>query len=688
MVDGSPGGPVRLSAALPYRYDLDGLRGIAIALVVVYHVWFGRVSGGVDIFLVLSGFFFTGMLVRRVESEAGLSGRSVLRRTGRRLLPALVVVLAATAIVTVLQRPFTQWSVIGDQLVASLFYFQNWQLAHTAADYAAADASVSPLQHLWSMSVQGQFYLVILAVIALVAWSLRRAGRVGMVRPTLILLLTVGAVASFLYAAALVQVNQPWAYYDTGARLWELLVGALLALVVHRVNLPFPVRSALAIAGFAVVLGCGFLIDGGATFPGPAALIPVGAAVALILAGTGIGRQSAVVTLLATRPFVTLGSLAYSLYLWHWPVLIFYMFWRERLSVGVLSGAGVIAVSLALAWLTQRYVEAPFTERRDVTPLLRLRVMTVLLVAAAVAIVAGAVGWNVRLAVDPEQGSRVEPLDPRTYPGAASLVPGVFAPEARMRPTLIEASADLPQPTLDGCITGLMEEDVVTCTYGDPNAVRTIAVVGSSHAEHWMPALDEIGKQRGVRIETYLKAGCPLTTDTEPMLGDVPNPGCHDWSAEILDLLRDDRPDWVFTTSTRPHPEDIGDITPPDYVDVWHRLADYGLPLMAMRDTPWLHDDGVPRSAVDCLADGGDADSCGMPRDEVLSPMNPTLDAAWDLPLVFPLDMTDAVCDVDVCRAIQGNILVYHDSHHLSGTYVRSAVPELDRQMGLATGWW
>ncbi|MFE7420840.1 acyltransferase family protein [Rhodococcus sp. NPDC057529] len=669
------------STAGGYRYDLDGLRGIAIALVVVYHVWFGRVSGGVDIFLVLSGFFFTGMLVRRVDANSGLSIAAVLRRTARRLLPALVVVAAATAVVTVVQRPFTQWSGIADQLLASLLYVQNWQLARTASDYAAADASVSPLQHLWSMSVQGQFYVLALAVVAGVAWTCRR--RTGLVRPLLGGILGAGFLVSFGYAAALSQDRQSWAYFDTFARLWELLAGALLALVVHRVDLPRGWRVALAVSGFAVVLGCGFLVDGAALFPGPAALIPVGAAVALILAGAGPSEQPGVVRMLASRPFVELGGLAYSLYLWHWPILIFYLTRRERPAVGALGGLAVILVSLVLAWLTQRLIEVRF--QGGARP---GRALTALIAILGVAVVGSASGWHAYLARNPETTARVGELDPWLYPGAASLTDGAFAPRTDMRPTLLEAPGDLPPPTVDGCISDLSTRDVVTCVYGDVTADRTIAVVGSSHAEHWMPALDRIGQQRGIRVETYLKMGCPLTVADVPLLAGEPYPDCGDWSRDVLDRLRDHRPDWVFSTSSRPNEEGAGDVTPTDYVGLWERLADFGLPFLGIRDTPWLHHDGVPYSAVDCLADGGDADSCGLPRDDVLAPDNPTVEAARDLPSVHPLDLTDAVCDVAICRAVQGNILVYHDSHHLSATYVRSLAPELDRQVGMATRWW
>ncbi|WP_425299757.1 acyltransferase family protein, partial [Nocardia cyriacigeorgica] len=166
-----------------YRLDLDGLRGVAIALVVAFHVWFGKVSGGVDVFLVLSGFFFTGMLLRRAEGDGRIGLWQTFRRTARRLLPALFVVLALVVVMTVAEHPYTQWADMSGQTVASALYYQNWYLANAAADYLAADPSVSPLQHLWSMAVQGQFYIAITLLLAAVALACRRGAGGGAATP-------------------------------------------------------------------------------------------------------------------------------------------------------------------------------------------------------------------------------------------------------------------------------------------------------------------------------------------------------------------------------------------------------------------------------------------------------------------------------------------------------------------------
>src|ERR1700730_1920995 len=203
-----------------YRYDLDGLRGIAIALVAMFHVWFGRVSGGVDVFLALSGFFFGGKLLRAALTPASsLSPVPEVVRLVRRLLPALVVVLAGCALLTILVQPQTRWETLADQRLASLGYYQNWELANTAADYLRAGEAVTPLQHIWSMSVQGQFYIALLLLVAGCAVLFRRAlGR--HLRTMFLVLLSALTVASFVYAVIAHRNDQAIAYYDSFARAW------------------------------------------------------------------------------------------------------------------------------------------------------------------------------------------------------------------------------------------------------------------------------------------------------------------------------------------------------------------------------------------------------------------------------------------------------------------------------------
>ena len=259
-----------------YRYDLDGLRGIAIALVAMFHVWFGRVSGGVDVFLALSGFFFGGKILRAaLDPAVSLSPVAEVIRLIRRLVPALVVVLAACALLTILVQPQTRWETFADQSLASLGYYQNWELASTASNYLRAGEAVSPLQHIWSMSVQGQFYIAFLLLVAGFAYALRRPLRANL-RGAFIALLSVLTLASFIYAIVAHQADQTTAYYNSFARAWELLLGALVGALVPHVRWPMWLRTVLATVALAAILSCGVFIDGVEEFPGPWALVPVG----------------------------------------------------------------------------------------------------------------------------------------------------------------------------------------------------------------------------------------------------------------------------------------------------------------------------------------------------------------------------------------------------------------------------
>ena len=690
-----------------YRHDLDGLRGVAILMVVVFHIWFGRVSGGVDVFLALSGFFFGGRLLRAVlNPETTISPTSEVVRLVRRLLPALVVVLAVSALLTILVQPETRWETFADQSLASLVYFQNWELSNTAADYLRAGESVSPLQHIWSMSVQGQFYIAFLVLMLVFALPLRRVfGRYT--RLSLIALLSVLTVASFGYAIFAQQANQSMAYYSSFARAWELLLGALVGALVPYIRWPMWLRSAVAAIALAAILSCGALIDGVKEFPGPWALVPVGATVLLILAAANrqsdprIGdRMPWPNRLLSGRRLIALGAMAYSLYLWHWPLLIFWLSFTGHQRASFAEGTGVLVASGVLAYLTMRFVETPLRYRSTTAdpavpslrerlrrPTIRLGSVVILL---GVALTATSFTWREHVTLQRATGKELAGLSAKDYPGARALTEHAKIPRLPMRPTVLEAKEDLPETTHDGCISDFVDMKIHACVYGDPRAKRTIALAGGSHAEHWITALDLIGRIHHVRVVTYLKMGCPLSTEEVPVIvGDnIPYPECKQWVDDVMERIISDRPDYVFTNSTRPWVIRPGDVMPASYVGIWEAFSRNDIGILGIRDTPWITREGRPYYPSDCLADGGDTVSCGMQRFEVLSDRNPTLDFVGQFPLLKPLDLSDAVCRPDHCNVVEGNVLLYHDSHHLSATYVRSLAPELGRQIGVATGWW
>jgi peptidoglycan/LPS O-acetylase OafA/YrhL len=707
----APAAPARQGGpnSAGYRHDLDGLRGIAIALVAMFHIWFGRVSGGVDVFLVLSGFFFGGRLLRGALTP-GSSPRPVaeLIRLARRLLPALVVVLAGSALLTILVQPQTRWETFAEQSLASLGYWQNWELANTASDYLRAGEAVSPLQHIWSMSVQGQFYIGFLALIVLSGFLFRRF-RGTQIRISFVVLLSSLTIASFAFAVYAHDTDQSTAYYNTFARGWELLLGALVGALVPHIRWPMWLRTLAGVVALAAIVSCGALIDGVQEFPGPWTLVPVGATVLFILTAANLhadphtqNRLPGPNRLLAAPPLVALGAIAYALYLWHWPLLIFWLAYSGHPRAGFPDGAAVLLTAGVLAYLTHRYIENPLRHRTPATaarpgafparnplqhPTIVLASVVTLL---GVTLTATAFTWREHVAAQRANGKDLSGLNALDYPGAHALINHVRVPALPMRPTVLEAKKDLPETTADGCISDFTNSALINCTYGDRSATRTIALAGGSHAEHWITALDLLGRMHHFKVVTYLKLGCPLSTAEVPLImgNNNPYPQCHDWVQTVMAKLVADHPDYVFTTSTRPWNIKPGDVMPATYIGIWETLSQANIPILGMRDTPWLVRDGEAFQPADCLAGGGDAVSCGIKRSEVLNDRNPTLDFVAQFPLLKPLDMSDAVCRPDFCRAVEGNVLIYHDSHHLSATYMRTMTDELGRQIGAATQWW
>jgi peptidoglycan/LPS O-acetylase OafA/YrhL len=636
------------------RRDLDVVAVLAVVLVVIGHCWLGRVTGGVDVLLVLAGYFAGDRALRCASVPVEIWWWA------RRVIPALVLTLTVSAALTLAVQPQTRWESFAEQTLASLGFHQNWLLATTAGDYARAGETVTPLQHLWALSVAAQVLLVVL----LLAWLIRR-------RLALLVVLAAAAVASLVWAVMQNSSEQSVAYYSSFTRAWELLAGVLAAFAAGRRPWPGWVSRLAVVAGLIAIVAAGFLIDGVADHPGPWALVPVLATVLVIVGGAGSG----------TVPFA---GWAFALYLWHWPLLIFWMAHTNDDTVGVGESTAILAAAAVAALLTWRWVDTRWWP--SWYPMLTGGVTACLVAALAVA----AVGWREHVERVRDSGSELAALSTRDYPGARAVIENRRTARLPVRPTGLEASDDVPPATIDRCLADFGGEEVVTCVYGDPHAARTIALAGGSHSEHWLTALHTLGREHGFRVTTYLKMGCPLTTAEVPIIAGpfTPYPSCRTWSDNAMAQIIADRPDYVFFTTTRPVLDGPGDYVPDHYLGIWDELSLNGIAMLGIRDTPWMLREGRFFSPVDCLAAGDDADTCGLAREEALQERNPTLDYAADYPMMQLLDLSDAVCRPNICRAVEGNVLIYHDAHHLSGTYVRSMAGELGRQLADATGWW
>ncbi|WP_448851026.1 acyltransferase family protein [Corynebacterium sp. 335C] len=711
----------------PYRHDLDGLRGIAIALVVVFHVFVGRVSGGVDVFLLLSGFFFLGSQIRNADRpDSSLNPWWSIWRTLRRLYPSLVVVVGACTAFVLWRLPEIRSGNLADQLTATLLYFQNVELSEQAEDYAAASNSASPLQHLWSMSVQGQFYLSAILLVAAVGALVRlrrrhalkkaRDGepadarddgtspadvpdyRPGPVARIMLPIVATATAASFAYAWWLHGEDQARNYYSTAARLWEMGLGALLALILVRVPVGRGRFSGLAARvavplGLALIVATGFAFDGASLFPGPWTLLPLTGAALVVLGGRREGWTRA---LLAGRPARWLGDIAYALYLWHWPVLIIALHVLHVDEPTRKVGVAVVAVSVVLAWATHVLVERPMLQRgrrpkrkervvRDAVAGLRSSRPARLRAYAAVAVVAVA---SSMASASWLQGDRIEwaralELDPADYPGARAVTEDAPVPTVpAFMPPYDVLDEMWPRVASEGCISTVddpddhiarTKEDGTPCVYGDPDGEHVMVLAGGSHSEQWFSPLDAIARENGWRLEVMLRPGCATTLLPIPEMGDR----CVEWSHAVVDQLVEDEPDLVVTTTTRPGSSNT-DYTPDGYREFWARLAEEDIPVLGFRDTPWpVEDDLEPYYPAECVAAGGDPVECGPLRELSYSPVDDGVEALADHPGAMTVDVSDVLCGPVHCPAVIGNVWVYRDDDHLSDHFARSLTPML-----------
>ncbi|MFE0021105.1 acyltransferase family protein [Amycolatopsis sp. NPDC059021] len=665
-------GPVPDSAR-KYRPELQGLRALAASLVVVYHVWLSRVSGGVDVFFLISGFLITGQLFR-AAGRGRIAFRPLWGRMIKRLFPAALTVLVAVAGVGIPLLPQDRWFQTIKEIFASAFYVENWRLAADSADYFAQHNTASVVQHYWSLSIQGQFYVVwplLVALVAFLATRLRRS-----LRGTLFVTLAIVFAVSLAYSVHLTAANQPLAYFDSFTRVWEFALGGLLALGIDAMSLPRPARVLCGWLGVAGLAVCGIVLDVGSVFPGYAALWPTVAAGLVILAGATGSRWGAD-RILASRPFGYLGNLSYGLYLWHWPVLIFYLVARDRERVGLAGGAFVIGVSVLLAALTYHLVENPV---RASAIGVRTRWGAYRFGLAALVPVVFVTGtWQV---VGTKKADFSIDLDDPAHPGAQARSPEAPKPvtPSTVVPPMIAIPNDWGGIADAACVKSARDQDLEMCTSkttGTP--AKRIVAVGDSHVQQYLAALKPLAEQHNYQITFMLKGACPFSTTSDAMPGDK---GCTDWNAAAAQEILALRPDAVFTLASRDVRAGLTEQTPPGFVAQWRNLDRAGIPVVAVRDNPRF--DFSPAACVESR--GRKAPECSVRRDRLFAPIPPYRKAAGVPPNVSFLDFSGYFCGT-LCNPVVGNVLVYMDDNHVTATFMTTLSPALDQAMTSALGW-
>ncbi|MET2012068.1 acyltransferase family protein [Microbacterium chocolatum] len=659
---------------------IDGLRGIALTLVVLFHLFGnGRVSGGVDVFLVVSGFLLALSLGGALRSQTPVG---VTRRWGRmfaRLAPPAAVVLLFVVLISVFVLPPWTREQNLREVVAAALYFENWELIWSQLAYGAAGPLASPVQHFWSLSIQAQVFIV-LPVLAFVIARCLPSGR-SAVR-LFWSVVAVSTVTSFAYAWTLNSTAPDIAYFDSFARFWELGVGALAASVLtRRLSIRRSWASALGWVGLALVITSAWLVDGARHFPGPYALLPVGGALLVIVACASTGRHS-LSAVLSARPLRALDRISYPLYLWHWPLLITVLAMTGLDSVGPIEALVVLTASVLAALATNRLVGVPvaYLIARWLSP--RLLLVPLL----AIAVVLSVTVPQLRVV---DHGSVADELGPCA--GAAALDPTSHQCRDFTATALVPRLEDLDAD--DGnrseCWAGRDVDELRVCTLGPSEGYsQRLLAVGDSHNNSLIGAYEHIAQQNGWRIDVAGRGRCYWTSaiQWQPTPGETED--CAAWVAELTQFIAGQEDlDAVIVTHSSVSRLEVPQGVEPDQYRVDGLLGAWsarpaGVPIIAIRDNPIF-----PRDLLECLQDESAAveGACSLSRDEALRDDGlataTTLSADAHL-----IDLSHLMCTSYECPLVLGGVVVVRDGRHLTDSFVQTLTPYLRGEVEAVVG--
>lgn len=634
-----------------YRADIDGLRAVAVFLVVLFHAGFQATPGGyvgVDVFYVISGYLITSLLLRELQEQGKVQLLDFWARRMRRILPAGVLVLFASMIGAVIFLPIGVQGQAAREMPAAALYFINWRLAERAVDYFAGNAQSSLFLQYWSLAIEEQFYAAWPLIVSL-AWfaGLRFFSRFTSAQ---VLLWTAIAITltSFVTCLYLTSYNQPYAYFGTFSRAWQLGVGAIISLM-PLLSIGVLARRALALGGvFSIVLAA-ILFTHETPYPGFAALWPTIGTAAVILAGRGEEAGGLVESALKIPAVVHIGKWSYSWYLWHWPVLFI------GTAYSVESGwlVFLVLLSLLFAILTYYLVEQPTRYWRGITRAPGISVSLGLFLSV------GAAGFAVIA-----QASFAKPM--------------IYLSTGES----LEADA-VRDDKADRCLLSYNETDLRPCIYGDVAGPRRALLFGDSHAASWLPALEIAAKENGWKLLVRTKASCASMNVT--LLSkrlNRPYSECSNWRDEVLSEVKEFQPELIF----------LSNISTPSVIDgngkhlkgedlsrtllegekslVAQLTASTNAKVVLIRDVP-----GSAQNIVDCLLENPlNEDACVWAKKPKAYPRG----TYGDDNRVVLMDLTNDICPSETCSAVLGEHIVMRDRHHLSASFARTLASKFE----------
>jgi peptidoglycan/LPS O-acetylase OafA/YrhL len=661
LADTSPATPEATSTT--FRGDVDGLRAVAIILVVGYHVLLPGFHGGfigVDMFFVISGYLITRNLLSEADRAHRIALLTFWAKRIRRLVPALALMVAVVVLLTLLIVNKLDWSTVAQQGRWAALYISNLMFARQASNYFAADVKTSLFLHTWSLGVEEQFYLLWPLVFGGACVLARR--RRDLLRPLLIGGFAVTLVLSLALCVSLTRSGSTYAFYGLPARAWEFAAAGLLAaLPVPRALTTRPAQMMSALAGIVLLVIALAVLSDSTPYPGLWALLPVSATALLVLAGSAPTPDPAgsnpVSRSLALAPCQWLGRVSYSWYLWHWPFILLAVEWFDRDRVPLRVAAALAA--LAVATVTFSLVEKPLRFSR----VLRRSLPLTYAVGALITIGVLAVTFGL------------------TGASSQALSSGELA-------KLSHARKD--EPTHTCARNPSSPEGISYCEDGDLTATRSVMLVGDSHAGHWQTAFAAAAKAAGIRLYVLWEERCPampipISTKTNQ---DAVEPACVTYRQHLATLLTELHPDAVVVSQTESMTQSVvmGGIATKARLDqLWEKTYERYLTSLQADGYRVGRIVGTPQLSADpieCLAGKGSSSTCDLSvsQEYALTSdyMKAEAQAADRVGHVLPFDVTHDICPGLICPAELHGDPVFIDRSHLSKAFTLSVVPRIE----------
>lgn len=693
------------------RRDIQGLRAVAVLLVIAAHAGAGWLPGGfvgVDVFFVISGYLITTLLLREAASTGRVAIGEFYARRARRILPAASIVIVVTMTYAAHELSLARVEQLRDDAVWSGLFAANIHFARQKVDYFAQGGEPSPFEHFWSLAVEEQFYLVWPLLLALLLILVARAGGSRATRTRLLTLSLVSIiVASWAWSLLQTAAVPGTAYYSSLSRAWELAVGALLAVQQSRLEtLGARSRYGLGVAGLLAVVTAAVVYDADSAFPGWRALLPVLGTAALVAAGAA-GTTGAT-RMLSLAPLVWLGDLSYSLYLWHWPVFALGPGQSDRLA-GTRGAVLLLGLTLVASIAAYHLVENPIRRARR---LQRGRRALILWPIALGAVLIGVVTSEHQAATALEErlvgatDYQPSPAISMTHSGPNREEGGHatarrLGNEVSLADRMLEAlrvadsGAPVPFPLTNfphaaestfplppDCVADPPETSTRVCAVGQRGAAHTVVVLGDSQAGQWLPAMDLLGRRDGFRVVPLIKLACP------PF--DVPvvdGAGADFWQCTAFRgwssaYIEEARPELIVVsseaTSYRLRPDsgyNLAETWATGVENTLARLRRSGAPVVVLADTPDLAFD-----PVDCLTQpGARLDDCVGAPHEGLTAANEITRAAAARSGVGYVDTVGLLCVHGRCPLVVDRTMTFMDYAHVSAAWSVALADDLER---------